>query len=398
MDEILKYALDSGMIDLSYVQEQIMKKENQKILQNHPYKKWRGNDNYWRTYLPMLNGKRRLIKKKNEEDLNNVIIEYWKNISGYSFYDRYNVWVERQIACGRSGNTISKYKTDYNRFFKGDPFESMNVKNIKDTDIGEFIMRLLTNKEIYYRALKSMFGYMKGTFKKCVIDGIIDKNPCDLIDLPIYKKYCKEENIKMPEERTVSINEKKQILDKFHKNQTIPKFAVELAMYTGMRVGELAGLKWEDIDLEKRIITIRHSEKYDRESKQYYISITKNQKVRRIPLTDEMKNVLFNTKKFEIRNGWLGEFVFSDNNGRVHCRTISDCMQIATKTQEFKNKKSIHALRRTLNSNMRCNGVPAIVAAGILGHSERVNNDNYTYDLTSMDQKSDIIKDAGMIS
>ena len=96
-------------------------------------------------------------------------------------------------------------------------------------------------------------------------------------------------------------------------------------------------------------------------------------------------------KKVEMKNGFLGEFVFSNENGRIHAGTISDCARNRTMSKEFCNTKSIHAIRRTLNSNLRCSGMSATVAASILGHSEKVNEENYTYDVSNMDYKTEII-------
>ncbi len=56
------------------------------------------------------------------------------------------------------------------------------------------------------------------------------------------------------------------------------------------------------------------------------------------------------------------------------------------------DQRGIHALRRTLNSKMRCDGVSATVAASLLGHTEKVNQENYTYDITGMDYKRKIVQ------
>ena len=109
-----------------------------------------------------------------------------------------------------------------------------------------------------------------------------------------------------------------------------------------------------------------------------------------------MKDIFEKTRKHEIRNNCLGEFVFYDENGRVHCRILSGWMRTNTMTSEFEHTKSIHAIRRTLNSNMRCAGVPAPVAAAILGHTEKVNNENYTYDITTMKEKEEVLKAASV--
>ena len=127
------------------------------------------------------------------------------------------------------------------------------------------------------------------------------------------------------------------------------------------------------------------------------ISSTKNDKIRVIPLTDDMARVLRKVKEFEFKNGWLGEYVFQDDKGRVYASRISDCAVNNTTTAEFHNKKSIHAIRRTLNSNMKCAGVSGTVAASLLGHTEKVNEENYTYDVSSMEEKSKFMECAGRV-
>ena len=307
-------------------------------------------------------------------------------------------WVERQKQCGRSNNTISKYESDYIRFFEGDRLENMDIRDIDEVVLSQFIERLLKSKEIPYRALQAMIGYVNGVFKKSVKDGIIKKsdNPCDEVDLPLYKQYCKRETIKTSAERTFSKKEKNSLLDILATNHEtkpnyIPSYAVELSLYTGMRVGELSGLMWEDIDTEQNIIHIRHSEKHDRKNNEYYISLPKNGKIRDFPLTPEIEDILNRVKKVELKNNWLTEYVFSNDKGRVHARTISECMRLKTSGTDFHNVKCIHTSRRTVNSEYAKAGMPATARASIIGNTERVNEQNYTYDISEMDYKRSII-------
>lgn len=133
-----------------------------------------------------------------------------------------------------------------------------------------FLDELLLEKEVPYRAFKALFGYLNGIFDKSIRDGLIESNPCLKIDLPLYKRRCKQADIKMPEERTFSQSEKNRLLNslnekrKEHPDNVLP-YAVELAFYTGMRVGELSGLMWNDIDEVNKRIIIRHSEKLNRQ-------------------------------------------------------------------------------------------------------------------------------------
>lgn len=53
----------------------------------------------------------------------------------------------------------------------------------------------------------------------------------------------------------------------------------------------------------------------------------------------------------------------------------------------------ITALRKSINSNLKKNGVPATMVAIILGHSPEVNGKYYTYDTSNLAVKQKIIKD-----
>ena len=394
VEEILKYLSENDKINLSHVREQIEMKKREEILHKHKNEVWRGKDGYWRTYLPTLDGKRKLVKKKKKEDLDEVVIEYWGSTVGNTFKERYDVWIERQSACGRSDNTIYRYETDYKRFFKGDPFANLDIRNITEEHISEFILRLLQRKDIPWRALQSMFGYINGVFEKSVKDKVIAKNPCVYVDLPIFRKHCKDPKPKTKEERTLSAKERKMLAEKMESDETITRDAVLLSLYTGMRVGELSGLMWEDIDEKSGIMTIQRSEKHNQKTDEFYVEGTKNDKVRYIPITCKINWVLNRIKAYHEEHGTFGEYVFMDENGRIHARNISNCARRHTMNEEYSGVKSIHAIRRTLNSNMRCAGVPSPIAASMMGHTERVNEANYTYDITEVEERRKIMQSA----
>lgn len=395
LDE-LKFAAENGMIDISHLQEQIEMKKRATILKTHPYDIFESKDGYWHTYLPLEKG-RKAVKRKKKEDVEEAVIRFYSGGGPtYEFKDAYEALLRRLKACGRSNNTIYKYEKDYERFFEDSLLENKSLNQITDEDIGIFITELLERKDIPYRALQEMFSALNGVFKKAKIDRKIEDNPCNYIDLPIFKSRCVEKRRKSDKERTITNEQKHILLQKFRNDETVPKFAIELAFYTGMRVGELAALRWDAIDFDADLIYICKSEKQDRTTKEYNIEGTKTDKSRIIPLTPEMKSVFKRVYIFEEERGWLSEWVFSDDEGRVHAKTMSHTMWKATiNDPRFNRPKSIHDIRRTLNSNMRCNGVPATVAASLLGHSEKVNERNYTYDVSSMDTKRDVITAAG---
>lgn len=250
----------------------------------------------------------------------------------------------------------------------------MNIGDISDTTLSEHIGLVLKDHPIRWRALLNIWGYLNGMFEKCIRDKIIFSNPCTFVDLELFKKNCLETTFRTAQDRTLSIKERMLLKEKLinphsSNNNQIAAFAIELSLYTGMRVGEIVALSWNDIFVNEGIMLIRHSEKYDRSTKTYSISTTKNNKVRYFPLTEDILNLLERIEIYEKDHGWFGSYIFMNNNGRIHANVVSSSIRNRTMTGDFSTPKSIHSIRRTFNSNLRNNGVSSIVASSLLGHT-----------------------------
>lgn len=393
-DDILKMLSENGKIDLATIAAKLQTMaDRQSILSKHQGKIWCAKDGYYKTKVKESDGSYRLIKKKHLSDLEDAVIEHIKRLSqNETFKIRFDLWVDRQRNCGRSNNTIIKYEADYRRFFAGYPIENIDIRRINDEMLSKHIIQVLTEKPLRWRAFKDIMGYIDGVFEKAVRDKVIVENPMKYIDIPIYRKYCYVPPVKTTAERTLSENDIHTLLSRIREPRAnninrMCCFAIEMALYTGMRVGELSGLMWQDIIPEERIIVIRHSEKYDRVTKTYGISTTKTGKERIFPLIDEIIDLLERIKCYENEHGISGDYVFMDKEGRLSNRKISETTRNITMSADFSGIKSIHAIRRTVNSRLRNDGVSGIMASSLLGHTEFVNEQNYTYDLSELQEK-----------
>lgn len=394
--EILSYLVENGKIDINSTLQDIRMDRRAKMLAEHPHKIYESNGK-WYTYINKEGSdKRVLVKRKSKEDIEGYVISLIEEKHKLTFKQRFDIWVDRQRMCGRSPNTIYKYKKDYERFFEGYPIEDMNIEYITEDVLVEHIRTVLAEKKIPYRALKNIWGYVEGTFQKAIKDKVIskDENPCDYVDIPMLRQYCTEVKEKTASERTLSDAEKQMLVNNL-KIETqnvnwLSNWGVELALYTGMRVGEISALSWDDIDFENGMMTIRRSEKLNKETRERYISDTKNSKIRTFPITNEIRKLLMKVKNYEISNGWYGEYVFQDSEGRVNAQKIGCCARHKSENLPS-GTKCIHAIRRTVNSNMKMNGINTAVASQLLGHSERVNEANYTYDVIDKAEKMRIV-------
>ena len=390
MQELEKY----GIINKSDVLEQLEKMKTQELLNKHTYEIWEGKDGKWRTYLPDPKKGRRLIKKTKRENVEKEIINYYKKEEQdkvKTFKDCYLHWrsVHDELV---SDNSVYRYETDYKRYFDKTKFENMEMTDIKEDDITLFMLNKIRELKLCQKACKTLFWYISSVCLNALKNKVIVENPCLFLSANKFYQYCtvherKREKVLVSDYEMNMLFE--QIYDDYNNQpEYIPTYAVHMAVLTGMRVGEISALTWDSI--YDNFILIEKSEKYNRKTKEYYVADTKNKKVRKFPLTDEIKSLLDKVKRVEMENGYLTKWVFSNEDGRVHAPVISSCVKNKCRQLGIE-EKGIHAFRRTLNSKMRCNNVPAVVASEIMGHTESVNDEYYTYDITDMDTKRDII-------
>lgn len=403
MDELnindFQKAIKHGIINEAYVRECIENMKREEILQNHSYKITQGKDGNWRTYVKDSTKPSgcRLIKKSTEKKLQDELVKYYgeqKN-KALTFKDVYFQWREVQEKLV-TDNTAYKYDTDYNRFLKDSAFEQLPIARITEDIIKVFFHDSIKQNNLTKGAFKKLYGYVNNTFAKAYREKIIIENPMIHFVCKQFYTYCEEVD-KPIEKQIFSEEEENLILEKLHseyvsKPNYMPNYAVEFASLTGMRVGEIVALKWEDIHTEGKLsyFVINKSEKYNRKTKEYFIDKTKNKKIRKFPIDDKIKRFLFEVKKVQFKYGFYGEWVFANEEGRIHAPVVSSCIKNKCRQLNI-TEKGIHAFRKTLNSELRCSGVSEVVASALLGHSPQVNREYYTFDTSSMQDKTEII-------
>ncbi len=94
----MKFAIDNGMIDMSFVQEQIEMKKRENLLNKHPYKIWKGKDSKWYTYIPDEDKGRKLLKRRTKNEVEDEVVAYWKiETENPTIKDIFYEWMERKL-------------------------------------------------------------------------------------------------------------------------------------------------------------------------------------------------------------------------------------------------------------------------------------------------------------
>jgi integrase len=155
-----------------------------------------------------------------------------------------------------------------------------------------------------------------------------------------------------------------------------------LCLYTGIRIGELCGLMWSDIDFERKLLCINRTIQRIRsngENKTEVTFLTPKSKTstREIPLPDFLLELLF--KHRPLTNG---EYVLNYKNKPIEPRTLQYRFKKILQTADVKNV-GFHITRHTFATRALENGCDVKSLSEILGHgSATVTMNKYAHSST----------------
>ncbi|MED4284941.1 tyrosine-type recombinase/integrase [Priestia megaterium] len=219
------------------------------------------------------------------------------------------------------------------------------VNEIKAIHIDMFNAQLIRegNKATTRSRKKSIINKY---FDYCIKMEIIEKNPSNIIgSIKVTDDDRKKKDI-------LTDKDKEKILKKIEKKSKFKlknKCIVQVLLYCAVRVSELCGLKWEDIDFQNKTISIKG----------------KGRKNRRVPLFKELEDDL---KKLRSEQVPKSEFVFTAKNtgNPMKPRSVHDL--IKKYTSSINKNIGPHRLRATAATDYLREGVNLRYIQMLLGH------------------------------
>ena len=314
---------------------------------------------------------------------------------------------EEEIKRGLKHNTFTNYKYMYNMFVRPS-FGKLRIASVKKSDVKRFYNTLADEKILTIATIDNIHTVLHQVFDLAVDDNYIRINPTD----HMLKELKQSHNFETEKRKALTVAEQKLFID-FLQNHPqyhhwYPVFAVMLG--TGMRVGEIVGLRWCDIDLEQDIIGVNHTLVYynhgDGKECSFSINTPKTKAGERtIPMLDFVKEAFLMEKKYQEETGLhckatvdcYTDFIFINRFGDVQHqgtlnkairRIIRDCNDEVLLRGEadpvLLPKFSCHSLRHTFTTRLCESGVNVKVIQDVLGHADIS---------TTMDIYVDVTKD-----
>ena len=168
-DEILKYAVKNGILNLPYVQNKIIMHKREELLKEHPYKIWEGKDGKWRTYLPDKEKGRVLKKRTTKEAINELIIEYWDkaekelNPTMRSVFDE---WTQEKLKYGEiCRGTYDRYEADFVKFIETSELNNIPIADITEEMLETFIKTTIADHKLTSKCYSNIRTLVSGIFK-----------------------------------------------------------------------------------------------------------------------------------------------------------------------------------------------------------------------------------------
>lgn len=198
----------------------------------------------------------------------------------------FDIWMQEYKMNRVKKSTYNSYQKYYKGVIKA-RYGKKYVAEIR----GEHIQKLYNDlvKEGYaLSSIKIVSAVLNGCFQQAMRNGLIERNPVKLAELPRQT----EKKI-----RQAMTKEQQALFMEYAKESYLYNFFAVM-LRTGMRSGELKGLKYSDIDKKKNVIHVQRTLEYiDGEG---YLEDTPKTKtsIRDIPITPDLMALLDDQKRF----------------------------------------------------------------------------------------------------
>ena len=305
--------------------------------------------------------------------------------------DMFALW--SRLKRGLKGNTYQNYCYMYNTFVRPE-IGRLRMATLKKSDLKAFYNSLVDDKNLKIATVDNVHTVLHQVLDVAVEDGYLRTNISD----NLLKELKQSHNMGKEHRRALTVPEQELFMDFLRKENTpyhhwYPVFSV--MVNTGMRVGEITGLRWEDIDLEEGMIGVNHTLAYYKHGEDgcyFSIHTPKTEAGKRtIPMLAEVKEAFLQEKRYQEFNrlkctatvdGYT-DFIFINRFGNVQHqgtlnkalrRIIRDCNDLQFGKKE-KNpvllpRFSCHSLRHTFTTRLMEAGVNLKVIQDTLGHKD----------------------------
>ncbi|GGZ42445.1 tyrosine-type recombinase/integrase [Streptomyces rubiginosohelvolus] len=270
-------------------------------------------------------------------------------------------WLEEFVRDDRKKTTYAKYETHVRRYLIPH-IGSKRLETLGAADVRRMLAAVTAQASA--ATAKESHRVLRSAITAACREELITRNVVKLVPAP---------RVQSRELKPWDLEETTTFLEAARKDPLYAAFVMAVAL--GLRRGEILGLRWSDIDLERRTLTVRNQ--IQRVQKELYADSTKNRRTRVIPVPLmcvaplRWQRLRQAAQRDAAGRAWHDSaYVFTTRSGRtIEPRNLSRSFERITEDAGLRRIR-LHDARHGCATLLFAAGVPARVVMEILGHSQ----------------------------
>jgi integrase len=259
-------------------------------------------------------------------------------------------------------------------------FGGARLSEIRRVDVQDLVDRLQA-QGLDPSTIRNTIAPLRAVYRRAFTRGEVAVNPTVGLELPA---------VRGKRDRVASPDEAAKLLAALPEGD---RALWATAMYAGLRLGELQGLRWDDVDLASGVIRVERA--WD--AKEGPIAPKSKAGRRKVPIAAILRDFLL---EHRLRTSWTTGFVFGRSaETPFDARSLSRRAETAWKNARPAFKPiSLHECRHTFASLMIAAGVNAKALSSYMGHSSiTITLDRYGHLMPGSEDEAAELLDAYLV-